>query len=163
MAMVETPDRIMTTGGWDNGGSGMWILLLAFLFMFRGGGFGGCGDGGYGGGYDAYKRSDAEYAALNRNDFDMQKEYLNQSWASRLQAEKCCCDQLQATAAVKCAVETEAEKTRALMVTLQKDATITAQANEICGLKAKISEDRIVERLAGLGFRRERERFCDAA
>jgi len=138
MAVVETPDRIMTTGGWgdNSGGGAMWMLMMfAFLFLFRGrDGFG--GDGGYGRGDDVYKRHDAEFGALNRNNWDLQKETLNSSWASRLQNEQCCCTTNQNIKDVGCEVKQQGELTRAFEATLVKDQTIAAQAAKIAELEA---------------------------
>jgi len=136
MAVVETPDRIMTTGMGDGNGS-MWMLMMfAFLFLFRGRGEGGFGGDGYGRGDDVYKRHDAEFGALNRNNWDLQKETLNTSWAARLQQEQCCCATNQNIKDVGCEVKQQGEMTRAFEATLVKDQTIAAQAAKIAELEA---------------------------
>jgi hypothetical protein len=134
MAVVETPDRIMTTGMGDGNGS-MWMLMMfAFLFLFRGrDGFGG-GDG-YGGG-DVYKRHDAEFGALNRSNFDLQKETLNTSWASRLQNEQLGFYTNQNIKDVSCEVAKQGELTRAHETSLVKDQTIAALTAQLAEAKA---------------------------
>jgi hypothetical protein len=162
MAMVETPDRIMTTGGWDNGGSGMWILLLAFLFMFRGG-FGGDGYG-KGGGYDGgcgtnYKRYDADFDYLKRDNWDLQKEGLIGRYEARIAQLECCCKTNDNIKDVRCEVKEQGEKTRALMIELEQKELIERQRERITALEVRASEDRIVDRLVARGF----NRHCDAA
>jgi len=140
--MVETPDRIMTTGGWDSGGSGMWILLLAFLFMFRGGGFGGDGhrDGNHGGGCgDNYKRYDADFRELRRDDWELQKEGLIGRYESRIANLECCCKTNGNIGEVKCEVKEQGEKTRALMIELELKEALARKDAEIAAMGLKLN------------------------
>ena len=150
MAMDVESGRILTTGGgWDSGGNGMWILLLAFLFMFRGGGWG--GDGGHheGGGYggDVYKRHDAEFAALNRNEWDLQKEGIVGRFESRIASLECCCQTNQNIKDVSCEVAKQGELTRAHESQLAQNATIAAMQAKISELESIKYSDRTVEKL----------------
>jgi len=92
MAMVDVSDNIGGGGfgGWGGGSNGMWILLLAFLFMFRGG-FGGEHRGGHDGGYgENYKRYDADFDYLKRDNWDLQKEGLVRGYQAEIAQLKCC-------------------------------------------------------------------------
>jgi hypothetical protein len=162
MAVVETPDRIMTTGGWggENGGMGM-LFMFALLFLFRGGGAWGGGDGyhnggGYRGGHDGsgcgtnYKRYDADFDYLKRDNWDLQKENLTRGFQQQLAQQECCCKTNENINAVRCEIKDQGLETRGLMVALQKDATIAALQAENARLNALAGEDRIVHRLASM-------------
>jgi len=146
MAMVTEPNLIMSdNNGWGGGGGGIWILLLAFLFMFRGGNWGGgYGDGREGRGCcdDHYKRHDAEFAALNRNEWDLQKEGIVGRYEARIADLECCCKTNGNIEKVSCAVVEQGEKTRALMVELEQRQTIAAMQAKIAELEAIKFSDR---------------------
>jgi len=156
MAMVEKPDLIMTTGGYGGGGdcgwggNGMWILLLAFLFMFRGrDGFGGGGhDGGgygYGGGCsDPYRRYDADFNYLKRDNWDLQKEGLVGRYEARIADLECCCKTNANIEGIRCEVKDQGEKTRCLMENLQKETVMEAMRAKISALETAGSEARII-------------------
>jgi len=154
MAMVETPDRIMTTGGWgDNGGGSMiWIILFAFLFMFRGGGFGGCGDGhrdggyrgddGYGGGN--YKRYDADFDYLKRDNMQIEKEQIRASYEAKIAELECCCKTNANIDSVRCEVKEQGCLTRQQNLDLENREIIRSLTAENNALRQEASEARII-------------------
>ena len=87
MAMVEKPDLIMSTDhGGGIGGGAIWIFLLAFLFLFRGG-FGGH-DGGHkyadgAGCHDNYKRYDAQFNELRMENLSGQKTMMQENFRTQ--------------------------------------------------------------------------------
>ena len=154
MAMVETPDRIMTTGGWgDNGGgSAIWLILFAFLFMFRGrDGFGEGRDGGHHGGgdyggYDGgiFRRNDANFEYLKRDNWDIQKEQLKASYEDRIKDLECCCKTNGNIDSVRCEVKEQGEKTRCLMVELEQKEALQRLTEKNAALEARLGRDEIL-------------------
>ena len=161
MALVETPDRIMSTGGdWGGGGNGMWILLLAFLFMFRGGfghgGHDGYRDGGHryadgAGCHDNYKRYDAQFHELRMENLGMQKTMMQENFHSQLRAQECCCQTQAGLAAIRAEVAQQGAETRCEMRTINNETIIANQAARIASLEREANrEATIAGVLAGM-------------
>jgi len=146
----------------EGNGSWVWVILLAFLFM-RGGwdGRDGHHDGGdYERDHNRYDRRDADFRELRTENWQQQKEILKSGYEDRIADLKCCCETNQNIKDVKCEVAEQGEKTRALMISLEKDETIRRQADTIAALQLAASEDRIVDRLTRQIWKSERFEDC---
>lgn len=153
MAVVETPDRIMTTGGssFGEGGNSMWMLIMfVFLFLFRGRegfGEGGVhhGDGGYNGGN--YKRYDADFDYLKRGQCEDIKEDIKARYEAKIAELECCCKTNANIDGVRCEVKEQGGLTRATMIDLELKETIERQKEKIIALEMRLNRD---ETLAGV-------------
>jgi len=147
MAVVETPDRIMTTGGWgDNGGGGWMMLMFMFLFLFRGrDGFGGGGEGcgEWGGG--RYTRYDADFREQRYESYSNSKEAIRERYEAMLRQQECCCKTNGNIDSVRCEVKEQGELTRALMKELELKEQLCRKDEKIIELSQWKNRDEIID------------------
>ena len=153
MAMVEKPDLIMSTDhGGGLGGGAIWIFLLAFLFLFRGGL--GAHEGGHkyadgAGCHDNYKRYDAQFHEIRMENLAMQKTMMQENFQQQLRAQECCCQTQANIVSVRAEVEKQAIETRCQMANLHKETIMAAQAKEIAAMGLRLNNFELIAALRG--------------
>jgi SpoVK/Ycf46/Vps4 family AAA+-type ATPase len=165
-----------------NGNNDLMILLFAFLMFFRGDGFGGRDrdrDHHHGGEGFMYGRETLRMEQFNKLDLDNKIDRLegkidgNYKSLLAMGNEKETRDSIRSIDKsvehlgfhsqkshdeIKCAIHTEGEKTRHLMVELEQKETIRRQAEEIAGLKQSRLKDEILDGVAGMQRSRDEAR-----